>query len=535
MNLGEIQLDDMNKKNYAEFLKVQDDGHIWWPLQDAIRLGAGFVPACDDHWQLEPQLQAPNQRAIANERTLMGALGDARLTIPKPMIFERDGFRYVDAAGFVEWLSQYICQTQAEIVFPNALAKQIQMALAKAAAERPPQALASFDSLTLALEGTFDKQLAALPEDLRQRVEQALLMPWDNLSREQRRSVVEQWDYQHDPSTEQERQYWWDFFLKKDALENQIAEWEKSATPTSTDLAHKEAKIKELLNKLRLMEQEERKPQPPYIPGKMQYASAAVAQAPTKYIAYPKAMQYLAIQLKATPEELAAWIFFGTEQGGLAAYTNANELDPPPQFFYGYYIGVENYTAPLMACWFKEEDIESFQPTERYITGKELIERWGKQSGIQPAAFIHAKIGESRLMDSHPTFGGTKATFSEKEEFPPLETGLFAMSRIRAIEEEDFGTMVSATRESATDSRHNEKPWLNSNPADPDPAYPWYPAARYFARELIRDDATLLTKRDLLARKVANALQRAGILKRGGKQPLDPATVKKAFIKVVLG
>jgi len=37
---------------------------------------------------------------------LIGALGDARLTIERPMTFERDGFCYVDAEDFLNWLSQ---------------------------------------------------------------------------------------------------------------------------------------------------------------------------------------------------------------------------------------------------------------------------------------------------------------------------------------------------------------------------------------------------------------------------------------------
>ncbi|MEZ5643608.1 MAG: hypothetical protein R3E99_00320 [Burkholderiaceae bacterium] len=46
---------------------------------------------------------------------------------------------------------------------------------------------------------------------------------------------------------------------------------------------------------------------------------------------------------------------------------NANELDPPPQFFYGYMVGATDYIAPLMGCWFKADDVERFEPADRYI------------------------------------------------------------------------------------------------------------------------------------------------------------------------
>jgi len=80
-----------------------------------------------------------------------------------------------------------------------------------------------------------------------------------------------------------------------------------------------------------------------------------------------------------------------------------------------------------------------------------------------------------------------------------------------------------------------EKPWLNIDPRDPEPAMPWYTPARYFARQLVKEDSTLLTKRPVLAKKVARSLESAGFLKRGNKKPLDEGTVLKAFVNVTLG
>ena len=93
-----------------------------------------------------------------------------------------------------------------------------------------------------------------------------------------------------------------------------------------------------------------------------------------------------------------------------------------------------------MACWFREEDISNFQPIERYILGKALTERWSKQLGIQPEPYIRAKIRESRLMDGHPFYGMTQASRPDYEFYPPLETGLFALSQIKEIEAFDFGS-----------------------------------------------------------------------------------------------
>lgn len=78
-----------------------------------------------------------------------------------------------------------------------------------------------------------------------------------------------------------------------------------------------------------------------------------------------------------------------------------------------------------------------------------------------------------------------------------------------------------------------DKPWLRASPQDPAPLKDWYTPARYFARQLISENSTLLTKTDLLSQKVVQSLSKVGIYKRGGKLPFNPVTIKKAFYYVV--
>ncbi|MFA6971451.1 MAG: hypothetical protein WC208_08640 [Gallionella sp.] len=82
---------------------------------------------------------------------------------------------------------------------------------------------------------------------------------------------------------------------------------------------------------------------------------------------------------------------------------------------------------------------------------------------------------------------------------------------------------------------HIGKPWLVASPNDPTPDFPWYTPARYFARQLVKDDSTLLTKRKLLSEKVEQSMKNAGIKKRGGKKPHSATTILKAFANVTLG
>ncbi len=268
-------------------------------------------------------------------------------------------------------------------------------------------------------------------------------MPWDKLSADQRRSVTLQLDYQHDPATKQDQKYWWDFFERVDGPKKQHAEWEVVATPTAAELALKETRLAEIKQEIARMDAQERLARGDYYPerkfshtkGGNPLTEPAHA---ARYVAYPKAMHQLTVRLGATPEEMAAWVLAGPKDGGITAYVNANELDPPPRFFYATGSYSHDYIAPLMACWFKTDDIEKFEPADRYITGATLIERWTKRPGLHAVAFIQAKIAESRLLDIHPIYGGTRGTFAEHADWPPLESGLFVVSHVERIEAEDF-------------------------------------------------------------------------------------------------
>jgi hypothetical protein len=128
---------------------------------------------------------------------------------------------------------------------------------------------ASFKSLTVALENSFDRPLAELPGAPRRRVEQDFFpMPWDNLSANQRRSVALQWDYQNDPATAQERQFWWDFAMRRRELEMQIAQWAEVSTPTAGELVTKETRLAELRKELAHMELQQRQGRGDYYPEK---------------------------------------------------------------------------------------------------------------------------------------------------------------------------------------------------------------------------------------------------------------------------
>jgi len=351
--------------------------------------------------------------------------------------------------------------------------------------------MSDFDSLTTALEDWFDKPLCDLPEAVRERIKQDFFpMPWDDLSPDQRRSVAAQLDYQNDPATEGDRKFWWDFIERKRALEKQIAQWEAVSATTASDLEKREARLTELRRELTVMDKKQRNARNDYLDPRNKMRDTSSALGKTAYIPYPKALKLLSDRLNATPEEIAAWVWMGPNDGGLTTYRNANELDPPPRFYFDYYMG-EDYLAPLMACWFRKDDITNFQPADRYITGKGLVERWGKQPGIQPEAFIRAKIVESRLLDMHPTMGATQ--WSDGDNFPAKETALFAVAHVEAIETEDFGNNETGSPTGTKYPGH-----LNHDPQ-------MQQRANEIATELTTSTGRVPT-RDIVAKKLAKEL-----------------------------
>lgn len=151
------------------------------------------------------------------------------------------------------------------------------------------------------------------------------------------------------------------------------------------------------------------------------------------YVPFLVAKQLLVDRLTASPEEIAAWIFLGPKLGGLAAYEHANEKKKPPRFYFDYLMGTD-YLPQLVRCWFKKEQVERFAPRDRFITGQQLVDRWSN-SVDHVNQFIEEMIAERKLLDLHPTFGGTQWT--EGDEYPPRASALFEVAQIVAIEHEN--------------------------------------------------------------------------------------------------
>ena len=100
----------------------------------------------------------------------------------------------------------------------------------------------------------------------------------------------------------------------------------------------------------------------------------------------------------------------------------------------------------------------------------------------------------------------------------------------------ELETLVT-TKEKVEDKLYREdkpngEPWREHREGDPKPKHDWYTPARYFARELVRDDSNLLTKKKYLYQKISDSLADVGIYKRGGKKAFDSQTIRKALANI---
>jgi hypothetical protein len=317
--------------------------------------------------------------------------------------------------------------------------------------------MAEFVSLQSALEPWFETPLDALPADIRDRVQRDMSpFDWDYLSPGQRKKAARAWDERHDPKAERASQLAWELVVRSYNLEREITRWHGISAPTGSEVAQKHARLEELQQQL---------DQTNWLLEHAQLVSPAHAttsvsqpgpRPPPKYLPFPAAINRLRERLATNEHELAAWIFMGPENGGIAAYRKTGELHPPPRFLFDISAG-EDYIAPLMSCWFSEVDIDEFEPMDRFITGAALIQRWSKQADIQPESFIKAKVGESRLPEIHPTLGLTQASFPDTAWLPPMSAGLFMLDDVVAVEMESFGGALGRSNLNETPDQRRER------------------------------------------------------------------------------
>ncbi|MCG7926285.1 MAG: hypothetical protein JAY67_12150 [Candidatus Thiodiazotropha taylori] len=239
--------------NYSFFIDVHENGTVWWQLVDAVKLVAGYVPICTDERKQIHILNAPTSHTLDTQRKLIAAKSYDIPNVTKPRLVERDGYQYVEASEFLGWFAQYLAHTKSNLHFPDELARQIEEKIAFCAIESRQE----YESLALALKGSFRPRLKNLPENLRLRVDCDLYpLEWDQMTPKQRKIAAIEWDQQHETDVVQDRQFWVNYYLQREPINRQLAKWESISTNSATELAQQETQIAELRQQLRKLDRQ---------------------------------------------------------------------------------------------------------------------------------------------------------------------------------------------------------------------------------------------------------------------------------------
>lgn len=133
--------------------------------------------------------------------------------------------------------------------------------------------------------------------------------------------------------------------------------------------------------------------------------------------------------------EIAAWVHLRS----LTAYLQIQDPSGPdgcgfePQDADAQAFG---YSPTLQECYFNRQDVASFQPPERYISGFDLDKRWADACGGEDAA--------RRRHDGYVRQGLLK--FISPLRYSPFDIALFPLNQVLAIEAAGFAANASLER-----------------------------------------------------------------------------------------
>lgn len=104
-----------------------------------------------------------------------------------------------------------------------------------------------YESIEEKLESYYECQLDQIPEELRNwLLNEFFFQIWDGMSAHQRRSAANQYDYQHDPQYEAEREFDFNRFSKKFELQGELKKLQKMEPQSVTEHELKRKRIEEI-------------------------------------------------------------------------------------------------------------------------------------------------------------------------------------------------------------------------------------------------------------------------------------------------
>ena len=169
------------------------------------------------------------------------------------------------------------------------------------------------------------------------------------------------------------------------------------------------------------------------------------------------------------------WAAAGTKNGGLEAYVETQdgrfiraaireggddwgdecpqgdlegpvfEVSSPHEF---------DYLTPVQRFYFDQHALESFDPRDRFVTYRKVVERWEQQGLSKEGAnlLLFQEVEAGRLVSHHPVAGETRPgkSWHDYAEWPGIEDALFSLAEISAFESKYFAAPLLQPGEDGT-------------------------------------------------------------------------------------
>lgn len=283
-------------------------------------------------------------------------------------------------------------------------------------------------SLAELLSTWYEDPFERLPKHLKRLVKAEFSpLSWQDLSPEQRKMQAMAIDELESPEFRKREEYWFNLYSKLCQKERELAEISTVAATTPSEILARERALTELTSKATEIRNRIRS-----APRPSQTKHESKLPDPEKLIPFKKAMSILKSRLGASAEELAAWVFLSPKNGGVSAYYSAERV-------YRFHFETEmdtDYVVHLFNCGFEQDAIANFTPSERFITGKELLDSFSGELEELTRKYLIARSIDGTLTDLHPISGGSDNGLKENLGLPPMEDALFSVAQIQQIAKE---------------------------------------------------------------------------------------------------
>lgn len=329
-----------------------------------------------------------------------------------------------------------------------------------------------YASLYQLIQSHVDKAAVDLPADVRSRVDSEFFPhSWEGLTPSQRLSLAQQYDIQRDPAMAEENRYWFDLWGAISEAEGKIMEWEgmhHQGIPSEARI--RDEKLIELRKLLAMLEEQSNRPfAPKEDRSQVDQGRLGAVEGST--------IDSSIVEILRDAARRLLW--------PVPALGKKWESDEYAAAFI-----TDDMRATWRACAQRRDEQEIYFECENLVS--DVWRRSVPQEAIPQAYAAGSSTGD--VAKSTPVHGAAS--------LPPPAADV--------------------------------APWLRQDPRDRELTSfdPWGTPARYFARQFVKEEPILLSKRVSLAVKVRAALNAVNIKKRGGVHSLDSVTIKKAFIKL---